>query len=84
MAAGGLERGAALLVDQPGQGFGKGRARIRGRGAALGLDEECPAGLEAAQRIVEPRGGGDELALRRAVEVGAAKAGACVGTSRPC
>ncbi|MNV38271.1 hypothetical protein D3C71_1298170 [compost metagenome] len=69
-----LEGCAAFLVDQPGQRLGKQGQGIVGRLAALGFHEQRPARAQAAQRIVEPRRCGDQLALRRAVQVRTAKA----------
>lgn len=68
-----LEGGAAFLVHQPGQRLGKIRVRIARSRSALGLDEQGPARTQAAQRVVEPRGCGDQLALRGAVQVRPAK-----------
>ncbi|MPM45569.1 hypothetical protein SDC9_92257 [bioreactor metagenome] len=65
-----LESGPAFLVHQPRQRLGKLRVRVVGGGSALGLDEQGPARTQAPQRVVQPRRRGDQLALRRAVEVG--------------
>lgn len=69
-----FERRAALLVHQPRQRLGEVRVRITCRRTTLGFDEHRPAGAEPAQCVVQPRRGGDQLALRRAVEIRAAKA----------
>ncbi|MCY1540731.1 hypothetical protein D9M68_763870 [compost metagenome] len=64
-----LERSPPLLVHQPRQRFGEVRVRIIRRRPTLSLDEQRPARAEPAQRVVQPRGGGHQLALRRAVQV---------------
>ena len=69
-----LEGGAAFFIDQPGQRFGEIGVRVVGGRPALGFDEQRPARTQAAQRVVQARRCGDQLALRRAVEVGATKA----------
>src|SRR3546814_10095473 len=72
-----------FLVHQPRQRLGKLRVRIVGSGPALGLDEQRPARPHATQRVVQPRRRGDQLALRRAVEV-RHETGPCAGNCRPC
>ncbi len=69
-----LEGGAAFLVHEPGQRFGKVGMRIVRRRPAFGLDEQRPARPQPAQRVVEPCRRGDQLALRSAVQVRPAKA----------
>ncbi len=64
-----LELGATLRIDQLGDGIGKLAQRIAVGRAALRFDEDRPAGAEAAQRIVEPRGDRDQLRGSRGVEV---------------
>ena len=59
-----LELGATFRIDQLGGGFGKIAERIAMGGLALGFDEDRPAGAEAAQRVVEPRGDRDQLGGR--------------------
>src|SRR3546814_685671 len=76
-----LEGGAAFLVHQPRQRLGKLRVRIVGSGPALGLDEQRPARPHATQRVVQPRRRGDQLALRRAVEVRPTKPGRALETA---
>ena len=58
----------------PEAGSGKPAVGIALGRPALGLDKDRPARAEPSQRIVEPRADGDELGLRRAIEVGPAKA----------
>ena len=79
-----LELRAALGVDQAGGRIGKFAPRIALRRLALRLDEDRPAGAEAAQRVVEPRGDRDELGRRRANPDRARETAPCAGTSRPC
>ena len=50
-----LELRATLGIDQLGGGVGKLARADSVRGLALRLDEDRPAGAEAAQRVVEPR-----------------------------
>ena len=69
-----LELRLALHVDERRDGIGEVARRIVLRRIALRLDEDRPAGAKTPQRIVEPRRRADELGLRRAVEIGAAKA----------
>ncbi|KAG1271699.1 hypothetical protein G6F65_012218 [Rhizopus arrhizus] len=68
-----LERRASLLIHQPGQWFGKGGLRIARCPHPLGLDIEGPARPGTAKRVVLPRRRGNQLALCRTVQVGAAK-----------
>ena len=68
-----LELRATLGVDQPGGGVGKIAERIAVGGLALRLDEDRPAGAEATQRVVEPRGDRDQLGGRRGIEIGTAE-----------
>jgi hypothetical protein len=76
-----LEGGAAFFLHQPRQRLGKLRVRIVGGGSALGFDEQRPARTHAAQRVVQARRRGDQLALRRAVEVRPAKPGRALETA---
>ena len=69
-----LEGRPALAVDQPGCRIGKLRIRISGRREALRLEEERPARAEAAQNVVEPRAGRDQLGLGGAFQIGPAEA----------
>ena len=64
-----LELGPTFLIDQLGGGFGKIVERIAVGGLALRFDEDRPAGSEAAERIVEPRGRRDQFGGRRGIEV---------------
>ena len=64
-----LELGPTFRIDQLRGGFGKIAERIAVGGLALGFDEDRPAGSEAAERVVEPRGDRDQLGGRRGIEV---------------
>jgi hypothetical protein len=64
---------APLHIDQRRDRIGKVRFRIVERGRALRFDEDRPARAETAQRIVEPRRGGDQLGWRGGIEIGSAK-----------
>ena len=68
-----LELRAAFGIDELRGRFGEIAVRIAVRRLALGLDEDRPTGAEAAQRIVEPRGDGDQLGRRRDIEIRSAK-----------
>src|SRR3546814_661318 len=70
-----------FLVHQPRQRLGKLRVRLVGSGPALGLDEQRPARPHAPQPVVQPRRRGDQLALRRAVEVRPTKPGRALETA---
>src|SRR3546814_6428463 len=63
LAAPSIEGGAAFLVDQPGGWIGEARVGIAERLDPLGLEEERPAGAEAAQDVVRPRARADQLGL---------------------
>src|SRR3546814_3047534 len=65
----------------PRQRLGKLRGRIVGGGAALGLDEQSPARTQPAQRVVQTRRRGDQLALRGAVEIRPTKPGRALETA---
>ncbi len=67
--AGFLESRAAFFLHQPGQRFGEVGTWIARRCAALSFDKQGPARSQATQRVVEPRRRGDQLALRRAVQI---------------
>ena len=54
-----LETGLTLGIDQRRRGIGKGAVGIGGGFAALRLDEDAPAGAEAAHGIVDAAGDGD-------------------------
>ena len=69
-----LEMGAFLLelrpafgIDESGGGVGKLGFRIAVRRLALRLDEDRPAGAEAAQSVVEPGRDRHELGRRRRI-----------------
>ena len=64
-----LELGPTFLIDQLGGGIGKIAERVAMGRLALGFDEDRPAGSEAPERIVEPRGHRDELGGRRGIEI---------------
>src|SRR3546814_6149031 len=68
------ERGAALLIDEPGRGVRKAAVRIGGCLAPFGLEAERPASAEALQHVVSPRAGRDQLGLGGGYEVGSAEA----------
>src|SRR3546814_10078259 len=68
------ERGAALLIDEPGRGVRKAAVRIGGCLAPFGLEEERPASAEALQHVVRPRAGRDQLGLGGGFEIGSAEA----------
>ena len=53
MRAGFLEGVLALEIDQRGRRIGKAAVRVGLGGDPLRLDEDRPAGAEAAQRVVE-------------------------------
>ena len=54
-------------------GSGNAALGIAVRRLALRLDEDRPAGAEAAQRVVEPRGDRDQFGRRRGIEIRSAK-----------
>ncbi len=60
-----LELRAAFCIHQRGGRVPKLALRIAIGGLALRLDEDCPTGTEAAQRIVEPAGDGDQFGRGR-------------------
>ena len=64
-----LELSAALRVDEARGGVGKLVARIGVGGLTLRLDEDRPAGPQAAQGVVEPPGDRDELGGRRRIQI---------------
>src|SRR6185437_16556036 len=68
-----LKLGAPFGIDESRCRIGKFADGIPMRVHALGLNEYSPAGAEAAQRVVEARGDGDEFGRRRGIEIGPAK-----------
>ena len=68
-----LELSASLGVDEARGGVGKLVARIGVGGLTLRLDEDRPAGPQAAQGVVEPPGDRDELGGRRRIQIGTAE-----------
>lgn len=74
MAAIARKVGPSLFVDEPGDRIGKQAARIMLGRMAIGLDMQHPARGQAPQRIVQARGGSDQLGLGGTFQVGAAVA----------
>ena len=70
-----LELRSALGVDEGRDRIRKPTPRITLNRNAACLDENRPAGAESTQRIVEPRGGADELGRGCRMEIGAAEPG---------
>src|SRR5262245_1526703 len=70
-----LELRSALGVDEVRDRVRKPALRIALCRNAACLDENRPAGAESTQRIVEPRGGADELGWGCRIEIGAAEPG---------
>ena len=70
-----LELRSALGVDEVRDRIRKPTLRIALSRDAACLDENRPAGAESTQRIVEPRGGADELGRGCRIEIGAAEPG---------
>ena len=68
-----LELRPALGLDQRRNRFGKLAQRIALCHLTAGFDKDCPAGAEAAQRVVEPRRRADQLGRCRGIEVRPAK-----------
>src|SRR5690606_9923070 len=69
MRAVGREGRIPFLVDEPRGSIGKAMARVLIGRYALGLEEQGPAFTKPAQHVVEPRRDGDELRIRRTVEI---------------
>src|SRR5215831_16771382 len=70
-----LELRSALGVDEVRDRVRKPTLRIALCRNTACLDENRPAGAESTQRIVEPRGGADELGWGCRIEIGAAEPG---------
>ena len=67
------ERGAPLLIDEPGGSIGKAAVGIGGRFAPFGIEEHRPAGAEPLQHVVRPRAGRDQLGLGGGFKIGSAE-----------
>src|ERR1019366_3238226 len=68
--AGLLEREPSLAIDDGRRGREPCSRRVRAREKALRLDEESPAGPQAAKRVVQARARREKLRVERAREVG--------------
>src|SRR3546814_6808138 len=73
MRPGRLEVRSALLVHKPRCSVGETAIGIGERLAPFGFEEEYPACAQPLEHVVDARAGADQLRLRRALQVGAAK-----------
>ena len=76
-----LEIGLALGIDQTRGRIGKRTCWIDCGLMALRLDEDAPAGTEAAESVVDTRGNRDQLGSDGAIEIGTTKR--CGALERP-
>src|SRR3546814_12440801 len=73
MRPGRLEVRSALLVHKPRCSVGETAIGIGERLAPFGFEEEYQACAQPLEHVVDARAGADQLRLRRALQVGAAK-----------